>query len=156
MGKRHTEKTQHSGPHPALKETINAAGDPLSGRHDGTGSGASHIRNGIHDGGDGNAVTARSCDTLASELFARLLLELPGHRREMQSAYRKGDDEQLARATHKLLGGVVYCELADLATALRELKQALSAGDTAQTGAAMSKTLRIIDDLLACSGYAGT
>ncbi len=156
MGKRHMEKTQRSGPHPAFKETITAAGDPLPVKHDGTVSGASDTRNGVHDGGDESAVTARTCDTLASELFARLLLELPVHRREMQSAYRNGNDEQLARAAHKLLGGVVYCELADLATALRELKQALSAGDTAQTGAAMGKTLRIIDELLACSGYRGT
>jgi HPt (histidine-containing phosphotransfer) domain-containing protein len=93
---------------------------------------------------------------LASELFARLLLELPDHRRDLQSAYRDGNGEQMERASHKLLGAVVYCDLPELAAALRELKQTTASGDAAQTGPAFGKVIRLIDELLDCSGYSGT
>jgi HPt (histidine-containing phosphotransfer) domain-containing protein len=109
----------------------------------------------VQDGDTGFAGSALAglSDKLASELFARLLLELPEHRRDLQSAYRDGNNDQLARATHKLLGAVVYCDLPELASALRELKQTIGSGDAGLTGPAFGKTLRLIDDLLACSGY---
>jgi HPt (histidine-containing phosphotransfer) domain-containing protein len=112
----------------------------------------------VQDGDTGFAgtVPAGLSGKLASELFARLLLELPEHRRDLQSAYRGGNNEYLERCAHKLLGAVVYCELPDLAAALRELKQTTVAGDAAQAEPAFGKVMRLIDDLLACSGYHGT
>ena len=102
------------------------------------------------------STTAGLSDKLGSELFARLLLELPEHRRDLQSAYQDGDREQLARAAHKLLGAVVYCELPELADALRELKGMTGSPDAGRTEPAYLETIRLIDDLLACSGYRGT
>ena len=109
----------------------------------------------VQDGDTGFAGTALAglSDRLASELFARLLLELPEHRRELQSAYRGGNNGYLERCAHKLLGAVVYCELPELAAALRELKQTTTAGDAAQAETAFGKVMRLIDDLLDCSGY---
>jgi HPt (histidine-containing phosphotransfer) domain-containing protein len=109
----------------------------------------------VQDGDTGFAGTALAglSDRLASELFARLLLELPEHRCDLQSAYRDGNNEQLERFAHKLLGAVVYCELPELASALRVLKQTIKSGDDELTGPAFGKTIRLIDDLLACSGY---
>jgi HPt (histidine-containing phosphotransfer) domain-containing protein len=103
------------------------------------------------------AVTApaRLSDKLASELFARLLLELPEQRRDLVSAYRDDNLEQLARSAHKLLGAVVYCELPELAAALRELGQTLRSGEAGQTGPAFGNAIRLIDELLAYSGYSG-
>jgi HPt (histidine-containing phosphotransfer) domain-containing protein len=92
---------------------------------------------------------------LASELFA-LLLELPVHRRELQSASRDGDPQRLARAAHKLLGAVVYCDLPELADALRELKRMVEFRNTAQAEPALNKVFQLIDELLACSGYRET
>jgi hypothetical protein len=89
---------------------------------------------------------------LASELFARLLLELPEHRHDIQSAYRGGNNEHLERSAHKLLGAVVYCQRPELAAALRELKQTTAAGATAQAEPAFRKVMQLIDDLLACTG----
>ena len=108
----------------------------------------------IQDGDTEFAVTALAglSDKLASELFARLLLELPEHRRDLQSAYRGGNNQYLERCAHKLLGAVVYCDLPELAAALRELKQAAAAEDAAQSKPAFGKVMRLIDDLLDCSG----
>jgi HPt (histidine-containing phosphotransfer) domain-containing protein len=105
------------------------------------------------DTGFTSTVPTGLSDKLASELFARLLLELPEHRRDLQSACRDGSNEQLERSAHKLLGAVVYCELPELAGALRELKQTTGSGNAAQTRPAFIKTIRLIDDLLASSGY---
>ena len=98
----------------------------------------------------------RTRSGMASELFARLLLELPEHRRELQSAGRDGDSGRLTRAAHKLLGAVVYCNLPELADALRKLKGMAESGHTAQTKAALNMVLRLIDELLTSSGYGGT
>jgi HPt (histidine-containing phosphotransfer) domain-containing protein len=114
--------------------------------------------NGVRDSAMAVGITAPSpmSTRLASELFARLLLELPAHRRELHSALRTGDQERLARAAHKLLGAVVYCNLPELAEALRELKRMTESGDATRTGPALDKVLRQIDELLACSGYRET
>ena len=124
------------------------------------GDGRRQDADGVHGIRDGNADSAATAATgmsarLASELFARLLLELPGHRHELESACRDGSREHLSRAAHKLLGVVVYCDLPDLAEALRDLKRAIAAPDAGQTEAVCFKTIRLIDELLASSGYRG-
>ena len=114
--------------------------------------------NGVRDSAMDVGVTAASpmSARLASELFARLLLELPAHRRELHSAVRIGDQERLGRAAHKLLGAVVYCDLPELAEALRELKRITEAGDARRAGPALERALGLIDELLARSGYRET
>lgn len=112
----------------------------------------------VRDGDTGAEIANVShlSSRLASELFALLLLELPGHRRELQSASRDGDPERLARAAHKLLGAVVYCDLPELTDALRELKQMSRLENTAQAEPALNKVFQRIDELLTCSGYRET
>jgi HPt (histidine-containing phosphotransfer) domain-containing protein len=113
--------------------------------------------NTLRDGDRNTEAAARSrlSSMLASELFARLLLELPGHRRELQSAAREGDTERLDRAAHKLLGAVLYCDLPELADALRKTKRCCASRDGEQAKTAAALPIRLIDELLTRSGFRG-
>jgi len=155
MDSRHTQKAPRRKRHFALQEPYAAGRDPHMGNRDDSQTIADAHAEIVQDGDTGFAGTSLAglSDKLASELFARLLLELPEHRRDIQSAYRGGNNEYLERCAHKLLGAVVYCELPELAAALRELKQTTAAGDAAQAETAFGKVMRLIDDLLDCSGY---
>jgi HPt (histidine-containing phosphotransfer) domain-containing protein len=153
MAIRHTRKPLRNGRRLALLETVAAVRGLLNGYRDGaqTASQAERVE-GVGLGiGDAAGLSGR----LSSELFARLLLELPEHRRDLQSAYQDGNGEQLERAAHKLLGAVVYCDLPQLAAALRELKQPTVSRDTGRAGSAFGQVIRLIDELLAYSGYNG-
>jgi HPt (histidine-containing phosphotransfer) domain-containing protein len=158
MGGRHTHKPLHHGRRLAFLKPYAAGHDPRSENRDDTQILADDHAGIVQDGDRGFVAMPPDglSDKLASELFARLLLELPEHRRDLQSAYQDGNSEQLERTAHKLLGAVVYCELPELAASLRELKQTTGSGDTGLTGPAFGKAIRLIDDLLACSGYSGT
>jgi HPt (histidine-containing phosphotransfer) domain-containing protein len=158
MASRHTQKPLRRGRRLAFLEPFTAGRDLLEGIRDDTQTGAAGQAEFVQDGGSGMANRAPSglSGKLASELFARLLLELPDHRRDLQSAYRDGNGEQMERTAHKLLGAVVYCDLPELAAALRELKQTNASRDAGQAGPAYGKAIRLIDELLACSGYRGT
>jgi hypothetical protein len=90
--------------------------------------------------------------TLASELFAHLLLELPAYRMDLSGFYRTGDIESLAKCTHKLRGAVVYCDAPELLHGLNELQQALKTGDTESIDINYARTINIIDNTLADSG----
>jgi HPt (histidine-containing phosphotransfer) domain-containing protein len=91
-------------------------------------------------------------DRLASELLARLLLELPDHRRALLAAFGRNELERLRDCTHKLLGAVVYCGLPQLSAALRELQQACGDGARERIRPAFRRTIRALDDLMASSG----
>ena len=158
MSDRHTRKSLGRGGRFAFQEPYADGCDPRIENRDDTRTIADGHAEIAQDGDTGFAgtVPAGLSDKLASELFARLLLELPEHRRDLQSAYRDGNNEQLDRSAHKLLGAVVYCDLPELARALRELKQTIKSGDAGLTGPSFGKAIRLIDDLLACSGYSGT
>jgi HPt (histidine-containing phosphotransfer) domain-containing protein len=158
MSDRHTQKSPGRGGRVAFLEPYADGRDPRNENRDDTRTIADGHAEIVQDGDTGFAgtVPAGLSDRLASELFARLLLELPEHRRDLQAAYRDGNNEQLDRSAHKLLGAVVYCKLPELASALRELKQTTGSGNAGLTGPAFGKTIRLIDDLLACSGYNGT
>jgi HPt (histidine-containing phosphotransfer) domain-containing protein len=67
--------------------------------------------------------------TLAQEILARLLLELPDHHRAFTAALQDNDYGRLGRCAHKLAGAVAYCELPALAAALADLRQALGTDD---------------------------
>jgi len=155
MDSRHPQKSPRRGGRLAFLKPNAAGRGPRDENRDVTQSSASGQAAIVQDGDTGFAgvVPAGLSDKLASELFARLLLELPEHRRDLQSAYQVRNNEQLERSAHKLLGAVVYCDLPELASALRELKQTIKSGDDELTGPAFGKTLRLIDDLLAFSGY---
>jgi HPt (histidine-containing phosphotransfer) domain-containing protein len=155
MDSRHTQKSLRRGGRLAFLKPNAAGRDPRNENLDVTHSSASGQAAIVQDGDRVFTATATTdlSGKLASELFARLLLELPEHRRDLQSAYRDGNNEQLERSAHKLLGAVVYCELPELASALRELKQTIGSGGAGLTGPALGKTIRLIDDLLDCSGY---
>jgi hypothetical protein len=157
MDRRHKHKPFRSGRRLAFLNPFASGSGLPDGHRENTHAGAAGHEEFVQDGDRGCADTAPAglSGKLASELFARLLLELPEHRRDFQSAYHDGNGEQLARATHKLLGAVVYCELPELAAALRELKRTSACGDAGQTGAAFGKTIRLIDELLSGSGYRG-
>jgi HPt (histidine-containing phosphotransfer) domain-containing protein len=155
MDSRHPQKSLHKGGRLAFLKPDTAGRNPQHENRDVTQSSASAQAAIVQDGDRVFTATPTTdlSGKLASELFARLLLELPEHRRDLQLAYRDGGYEQLERSAHKLLGAVVYCDLPELASALRELKTTIKSGDEELTGPAFGKTLRLIDDLLACSGY---
>lgn len=157
MGRRHARKPLLSGRRFAFLKPFVAGRGQLDNNVDATQTGAAGHAEIVRDGDTECADTIPSglSGKLANELFAWLLLELPVHRRDLQSAYQDGNSEQLARAAHKLLGAVVYCELPELARTLRELKRMIGTGDAGQTGPAFGKVIRQIDELLACSGYNG-
>jgi HPt (histidine-containing phosphotransfer) domain-containing protein len=104
------------------------------------------------------AETHPAADALAarfsSELFASLLLELPEHRQALLDAHASRDLEQLGRSAHKLLGAVVYCDLPELAGALRQLQQAIRSKDTRAVTPCCNTSVQAIETLLAKSGLA--
>jgi HPt (histidine-containing phosphotransfer) domain-containing protein len=97
-----------------------------------------------------DSVTGR----FSSELFASLLLELPEHRQALLNARAGEDISELGRCTHKLLGAVVYCDLPELAGALRALQQAIRCEDTDAITPACNASIRAIDTVLSKSGLA--
>jgi HPt (histidine-containing phosphotransfer) domain-containing protein len=155
MDSRHSQKSLRRGGRLAFLKPNATGRGPRDDSRGVTQPGAIAQATIVRDGDTGcpGSVPVGLSDKLASELFAQLLLELPEHRRDLQSAYRDSRNEQLERAAHKLLGAVVYCKLPELAAALRELKQTIESGDAGLTGPAFGRTIRLIDDLLACSGY---
>ena len=155
MDSRHPQKSLHQGGRLAFLKPNAAGRDPRHENRDVTQSSASAQAAIVQDGDAGFAgtVPVGLSNKLASELFARLLLELPEHRRDLQSAYRDRNNDQLE-------GPLTNCS-APWSTAisrnwpatLRELKQTIKSVDAGLTGPAFARTIRLIDDLLACSGY---
>ena len=91
-------------------------------------------------------------DRLAGELLARLLLELPEHRRVLLAAFERNELERLMDCTHKLLGAVVYCDLPQLSAALRTLRQACDDGERERIRPAFHSAIRALDDVPAGCG----
>jgi two-component system sensor histidine kinase BarA len=91
----------------------------------------------------------------SNELFARLLLELPTHRRSMDAAYATGDYRRLRDSVHKLLGATAYCDAPELDTGLRELRLALQTGDRNAIDPYFVRAINLIDSTLRYSGYRG-
>jgi HPt (histidine-containing phosphotransfer) domain-containing protein len=90
--------------------------------------------------------------TLAQEILARLLLELPAQRAAFASALADNDYGRLRGCAHQLAGAVAYCELPALASALSELRQALGAGDAAHIREACQRATGCMDTLMAQAG----
>ena len=91
-------------------------------------------------------------DRFASQLFARLLLELPEHRRAFTTAWLANDHSSLAASAHRLAGAVAYCDLPELSAALAGLERALREGDDTTLQQAYNLASRELDALLEKSG----
>lgn len=91
----------------------------------------------------------------SNELFARLLLELPAHRKSLSTAYTGGNLPGLRDNIHQLLGATAYCDAPELDAGLRELRQALETGDTANIEQSFTRVIGIIDAILCRSGCHG-
>jgi HPt (histidine-containing phosphotransfer) domain-containing protein len=93
--------------------------------------------------------------SFSSELFARLLLELPAHRRSIADAYKSNDSRQLGAHIHRLLGSAAYCDAPQLVSGLRELRLALKTGDRKIIDFYYTRAIDVIDSTLRFSGYTG-
>jgi len=91
----------------------------------------------------------------SNELFARLLLELPAHRRTLSAAYKVRDYRGLRDNIHQLLGATAYCDAPELDAGLRELRLALKGGDTARIEQSFTRAIGSIDATLRSSGHSG-
>lgn len=91
----------------------------------------------------------------ANEMFARLLVELPGHRHAMNRAFAGGDHRRLRDCVHRLLGATAYCDIPELEDALRELRRALQADKTVIIDTRFQRAIRQIDRTLENCGYRG-
>jgi len=89
------------------------------------------------------------------EMFARLLIELPGHRTDFAAAYQAGDLDRLGHSVHQLLGGAAYCDAPELTTGLRELRLALKTRDPQTIEYYYLRAIDVIDATLRYSGYQG-
>ena len=89
------------------------------------------------------------------EMFARLLIELPGHRHELADAFEAADFPRLRNNVHQLLGGAAYCNAPELTTGLRELRLALKTDDPQTIRYYYLRAIDIIDTTLRYSGFQG-
>jgi HPt (histidine-containing phosphotransfer) domain-containing protein len=87
------------------------------------------------------------------EMFARLLIELPGQRSDIAAAYQAGELDTLGHSVHQLLGGAAYCDAPELTIGLRELRLALKTGDPQTIEFYYLRAIDVIDATLRYSGY---
>jgi HPt (histidine-containing phosphotransfer) domain-containing protein len=92
-------------------------------------------------------------ENFSSEMFVKLLLELPEHRRDIAESWQAGDLPRLRSCVHRLLGATVYCEAPELEEALRELHRALHGGGAAGISRQHAHALEVIDTTLSNSGW---
>jgi HPt (histidine-containing phosphotransfer) domain-containing protein len=100
----------------------------------------------------------RRQQSFSSEIFAELLIELPGYQSKISRAYQSGDRDSLGNHVHQLLGAVAYCDAPELEAALRKLYQAIKteAPDTPNIiDACYTRAFTAINSTLQYSGYRG-
>jgi hypothetical protein len=93
-------------------------------------------------------------DDFPNEMYVKLLLELPAHRRDLLAYGQAGDLQRLRDCVHRLLGATVYCAAPELEDALRDLRSALHTGNSASISQQHARTLSVIDTTLGKSGSA--
>jgi HPt (histidine-containing phosphotransfer) domain-containing protein len=101
----------------------------------------------------------RRRQSFSSEMFAELLIELPGYQKKISQAYRSGDRDSLRNYLHQLLGAVAYCDAPELEMALRNLHQAVKtpAADTPDNiDASYTQAITAISNTLHFTGYRGS
>jgi HPt (histidine-containing phosphotransfer) domain-containing protein len=89
----------------------------------------------------------------SNEMFAELLIELPGRQGELSQAYRTGNPRILRDQVHQLLGAVAYCDLPELEAALRTLHRALITKDPDNIDNCYAQACSAINSTLTHSGY---
>jgi len=100
----------------------------------------------------------RRQQAFSGEMFAELLIELPGFQKKISQAWHAGDRHSLRSHLHQLLGAVAYCDAPELETALRKFHQAIktAAPNTPDSiEACYTHALSAISSTLHQSGYRG-
>ena len=92
----------------------------------------------------------------ASEMFAELLIELPGYQRKISQAWQTGDRQGLRDQVHQLLGAVAYCDAPELEAALRTLHRATMTEDPDSIDSCYTRAFSAINSTLTYSGYYGS
>ena len=104
---------------------------------------------------DNDRLMPRGKQSFSDSLFYELLLELPMHRQRLFHAHETGDTESLRKATHQLLGAVVYCDAPELEAALRELRLAIKTGKQHSIDVCHERAINVLDSTLRYSGVRG-
>lgn len=113
------------------------------------------IMSGVPD--DGLAMERRR-QSFSGEMFAELLIELPGFQKKISQAHQTGDRHSLRSHLHQLLGAVAYCDAPELETALRKLHQAIKTEEPDTQDiieACYTRAFSAINRTLHYSGYRG-
>lgn len=87
-----------------------------------------------------------------TELFAKLLLELPFHRDRMIESFVIGDTRQLRNSVHQILGAAAYCGEEELELGLRQLRLALKTDNSDTITHYYHRAIRAINYTLRESG----
>ena len=90
--------------------------------------------------------------SLAEELIAMLLTELPAHKADLHNAHAENNLEQVATVSHTLCGGAAYCGALRLKELSGTLEHAARAGDKNRIDAALVALDTEIEQLLASAG----
>ena len=91
--------------------------------------------------------------SFSTELYAKLVMELPDHREHINDAYRSGDFPRLRHRVHQLLGCAAYCNAPELVTGLRQLRLALKTGDHKLIDLYFTRAVNVIDCTIKSSAY---
>jgi len=98
----------------------------------------------------------RRRQAFSSEMFAELLIELPGYQGKILQAWQTGDRQSLRDHVHQLLGAVAYCDAPELESALRTLHSSLATDDKDHIDSAYVQARSAIDNALTYSGHYGS
>lgn len=90
--------------------------------------------------------------SLAEELITMLLIELPDHKADLQSAHAENNLEQVAAVSHTLCGGAAYCGALRLKELSRTLEDAARTGNENRIDTALIELETEIEQLLASAG----
>ena len=97
----------------------------------------------------------RRRQAFSSEMFAELLIELPGYQGKILQAWQTGDRQSLRDHVHQLLGAVAYCDAPELEAALRSLHRAIMTEDPDSIDSCYTRDCSAINSTLMYSGYCG-
>jgi HPt (histidine-containing phosphotransfer) domain-containing protein len=97
----------------------------------------------------------RRRQSFSSEMFAELLLELPGYQQKISQAYLAGDRHGLRNHLHRLRGAVAYCDVPELELTLRDLHRAIASEEAGTIDACYTRTVTAINSTLHYSGCRG-
>ena len=109
-----------------------------------------------HELPDDELAMDRRRQAFSNEMFAELLIELPGYQGKISRAWQTGDLQSLRDHVHQLLGAVAYCDAPELEAALRTLQRAIMTEDPASIDSCYTRACGAINSTLTYSGYCGS